>query len=304
LFGSRPIGVAFEPPDHIRPAQIGLLLDERADTLDVTATIVDLASRGYLRITELPSTGWFGKTDWQIDRLNADDSPLLEYESAVMNGLFASGDSTTLSALKNHFYKDLEKAKTALYTDAVARGWFPRNPQSVRVVWGLGGAFLAAAGVGLMVMLGRAGDGLLGVPVVVGGLLLLGISGAMPRRTAKGREMLERTLGFVKYIKTAEVAQQAFAERAQIFTAYLPYAVVFRCVNRWAQAFKDIDLQQATAGWYVGATPFNVSNFSASLGSFSSSLSSALASTPGGSGSSGFGGSSGGGGGGGGGGSW
>jgi uncharacterized protein (TIGR04222 family) len=306
LFGSRPIAVAFEPPDHIRPGQMGLILDERADTLDVTATIIDLAARGYVQITELPSKGWFGKTDWQLDRLNADESGLLEYERAVMTGLFGAGSRTTLSELKNHFYKELAKAKSALYADAVSRGWFPQSPQSVRTMWGLAGGFLAAIGVAVMVMLGaRKGDGLLGVPIAAAGLLLVLISGAMPRRTAKGREMLERTLGFVKYIKTAEVGQQAFAERAQIFTAYLPYAIVFRCVHRWAQAFKDIDLQQATSGWYIGARPFDASSFSSSVGGFSSSLSSALASTPGGSGGSGFGGgSSGGGGGGGGGGSW
>ena len=39
--------VEFRPPDDLRPAQIGVLIDERADPLDVTATIVDLAVRGY-----------------------------------------------------------------------------------------------------------------------------------------------------------------------------------------------------------------------------------------------------------------
>src|SRR5262249_45306751 len=42
LFGSEPLAVEFEPPEKIRPGQMGLLLDERADTLDVTATIIDL----------------------------------------------------------------------------------------------------------------------------------------------------------------------------------------------------------------------------------------------------------------------
>jgi uncharacterized membrane protein len=117
---------------------------------------------------------------------------------------------------------------------------------------------------------------------------------------------MRRTLGFARYIKTGETAQQQFAERAKIFAAYLPYAVVFKCTHLWAERFKDIDMQAATAGWYVGTTNFNAMTFSSNLGSFSSSISSAIASTPSASGSSGFsgGGSSGGGGGGGGGGSW
>lgn len=305
LFGARPVAVEFEPPEKMRPGQMGLLLDERADTLDVTSTIIDLAVRGYLKITELPKHGWFGHADWQLDQVKAADADLLEYERIVLDGLFKDGSSRKLSDLKNKFYRDLSRAKTALYRDAVTRGWFPRNPNTVRVAYGIFGMLGLAVGVGLTIWLGQQwGAGLVGLPVAAGGLLFALAANAMPRRTAAGREMLMRTLGFARYIKTAETHQQAFAERANIFTAYLPYAIAFRCVEKWAHAFKDIDLQAATAGWYVGTSQFSAGAFSSSLTSFSSSVSSTLASTPGGSGSSGFGGSAGGGGGGGGGGSW
>ena len=46
LLESETSGVEFEPPDALRPAQVGLLLDERADMRDLTATIIDLAVRG------------------------------------------------------------------------------------------------------------------------------------------------------------------------------------------------------------------------------------------------------------------
>jgi uncharacterized membrane protein len=234
------------------------------------------------------------------------DASLLEYERIVLAGLFASGPSVTLSGLKNTFHDDLARARKALYKDAVDRGWFPRNPNTVRVMSRAAGILAVVAGVGLIILLGQeSGDGLLGLPVLVGGTLLAMVARAMPRRTAGGREMMRRTLGFAKYIRTAETAQQAFAERANIFTAYLPYAIAFKCVDRWARAFQDIDMQQATASFYAGSTAFDPGHFSSSLSSFSSSVSTAIASTPGGSGSSGFSsGSSGGGGGGGGGGSW
>ena len=61
-----PIPVEFVPPDGIRPGQVGTLIDEQANPLDVTATIIDLAVRGYLKITEIPKEGWFGKPDWQL----------------------------------------------------------------------------------------------------------------------------------------------------------------------------------------------------------------------------------------------
>jgi uncharacterized membrane protein len=306
FFASEPVAVEFEPPEKIRPGQMGLLLDERADTVDVTATIIDLAVRGYLTITEIPKTGWFGSTDWAIERKKPADGQLLDYERIVLDGLLSGAATQRLSALKNKFYKDLDKAKSALYADSVGRSWFPRNPSSIRAISLVLGIFLIIIGVFTVIGLGaRFGAGMLGLPIILGGLLLAILSGTMPRRTAIGRELMRRSVGFAKYMKTAETAQQAFAERANIFTSYLPYAIVFRCVDKWARAFKDIDVQAATGGWYVGTTPFNAGTFSSSLGSFSSSVSSTLASTPGGSGGSGFsGGSSGGGGGGGGGGGW
>ncbi|MGE4055541.1 MAG: DUF2207 domain-containing protein [Vicinamibacterales bacterium] len=306
LFGARPVAVEFQPPDSMRPGQMGLLLDVRADTLDVTATIIDLAVRGYIKITEIPKTWILGKTDWQLERLKPSDTSLLEYEQIVLSGLFGGATTKRVSELKNKFHTSLSKARESLYADSVTRGWFPNNPNTVRMVTAVLGIVLAVAGGALTVMLGRRfGAGLLGLPVIAGGLLLAIASRAMPRRTAVGRQALSRTLGFERYIKTAETTQQAFAERAQIFTAYLPYAIAFKCVDRWARAFSDIDVQAATAGWYAGSSAFDSRTFSSNLGSFSSSVSTTLASTPGGSGGSGFsGGSSGGGGGGGGGGSW
>ena len=49
-------------PTACGPGQVGTLIDEQANTLDVTATIIDLAVRGYLRITEIPKQGWLGST--------------------------------------------------------------------------------------------------------------------------------------------------------------------------------------------------------------------------------------------------
>jgi uncharacterized protein (TIGR04222 family) len=306
LFGGRPVAVEFQPPEQLRPAQIGLLLDERADTLDITATIVDLAVRGYLTITAVEKTSWFSGRDWRLDRLKQPDDTLLPYERIVLQGLFSSGSSTTLSSLKDKFHDKLAKAKKALYQDGIERGWFPSNPNTVRTVWRLVGLFAMAAGVAATIFMGvHWGAGLLGLPIVAGSVVLAIAARAMPRRTARGQDLTRRTLGFLRYMKTAEVGNQAFAERANIFTEYLPYAVAFKCVDGWARAFKDIDLQAATRGWYAGTSGFDSRQFSSNLGSFSSSVSSTIASTPGGSGGSGFsGGSSGGGGGGGGGGSW
>jgi uncharacterized protein (TIGR04222 family) len=306
LFKGDSVVVEFQPPEGLRPAQMGLLLDEQADTKDVTATIVDLAVRGYLTITEIPKTWLLGSRDWKLTRKRTDSAGLEPYEAIIFNRLFQDGAEVTLSDLKTKFHTSLREAQSALYKDAARRGWFSGNPETVRNVWRGAGIGVSAAGAGLTYLLGRfLGAGIAGLPVILVGLILLATAGWMPRRTAKGSELLRRILGFRRYIETAETDRQRFNEQANIFATYLPYAIVFGSVEKWARAFRDIDTTAATAGWYSGASGFHATDFSRNLESFSSNVSSTIASTPGGSGGSGFaGGSAGGGGGGGGGGSW
>ncbi len=296
----------YEPPDGLRPAQVGLIVDERADTLDVTATIVDLAVRGYLTITEIPKEGLLGKRDWLLTRVRQADD-VLGYERTIFDGLFDT-EEVRLSALKKRFYVTLSRAQSELYGDAVERKWFPLDPSRVRVTY-------AVAGVGLVVVAGivaaafgyLAGGGLMGIGALVPAVAVVATSGAMPRKTRDGAELARRALGFKRYMDVAETDRQRFAEKEQIFAEYLPFAIVFGCVDRWARAFEGIDLKQATSGWYHGSSlaSFSAMDMSRDLSSFSSQVSSSIASTPGSSSSSGFsGGGSGGGGGGGGGGSW
>ncbi|HEX8099104.1 MAG TPA: DUF2207 domain-containing protein [Actinomycetota bacterium] len=307
LFESGDHPVEYGPPDGLRPGQVGTLMDEVANPLDVTATIVDLAVRGYLRIEEIPKHGIFGKPDWRLVKLKEADAELLRYETALLNGIFEDGDQVELSGLKQKFVSRLHKVQEGLYSDAAKNKWFAKRPDKVRAGWILRGIGLLTLGVGLTVLLAIFTHfALVGVPIVLAGLVMLAGAHAMPRRTPKGTGMIRRVHGFRTYIATAETREMQFQEKENIFSRYLPYAVVFGLTEKWAAAFAGLDDRPPdTSGWYVGAHPFTVGTFGHSIESFSTVTAGTIASTPGGSGGSGFsGGSSGGGGGGGGGGSW
>jgi uncharacterized membrane protein len=130
----------------------------------------------------------------------------------------------------------------------------------------------------------------------------------MPSRTAKGTGLLRRTFGFRTFItEGTEAAMAKFAEKENLFSAYLPYAIVFGVTDKWAKVFERLSGSTAPpqTGWYISPHPFSYGAFSSSMDHFTTSTTGAIASTPAGSGGSGFsGGFSGGGGGGGGGGSW
>ncbi len=261
LFRPEALVPEYQPPDNLRPAQLGLILDESADTKDVTAVKN-------------------GKHDWELVQIKDQAAGLLPYEAAIFNGLFEGKvKQTRLSALKGAFRFPLGQAEKLLYEDSVRLRWFTSNPQTTRVLWVFLGILVVLIGFGVALGLGAlAGWGLLGVGAI----------------------------GFRVYMNAAEKDRQAFAEKAEIFTQYLPYAIVFGCVHRWAKAFEGIDTSAAVSSWYQGNSAFTPVLFASSLEGFSSNLSTAVSDTPGGSGGSGGGGGgfSGGGGGGGGGGAW
>ncbi len=309
LFSSPEGAVEFRPPQDLRPGQVGLLLDERADTLDVSATLVDLAVRGYLHIEELPRAHWFASRDWRLSRLRPDDADLLSYESLLLRHLFATGDQVELSDLKKTFAPHLAAVRKALENDAVGRGYFRARPDTTRAAWTGVGVVAVAAAIGLTWLLAATTHlGLLGIALLIVGLALLMSAHRMPARTAKGSAAFAQVLGFERYVSTAEVEQLRYEESVDVFSRYLPYAMVFGETERWAKALARLGAAQAAGGsatalaWYSGPSGWDLGSLGDSLGSFAESSGSTFSATAASSGGSA--GSSGGGMGGGGGGSW
>ena len=317
---ARPLGdspegpVEWSPPDNLRPGLLGTLIDEQANVLDVTATIVDLAVRGYLRIDEIPDTGLFSSRDWQLVQLKGGDTELLDYEQRLFASLFSGRNVVRLSELKRTFADDLAKVQSSLYDELVYRKWYRRRPDSTRSTWGFMSILALALAGGVTYLLVRYTTlGIAGLALIAGALALVFASRAMPARTGEGSAVLARTLGFRRYLATAEAGQIRFEEGVDVFSKYLPYAIVFGEAERWAKVFATLAAAGGSASalpavaWYTGATAWTYSSFGESVNSFSvstsGSISAAAASSKSGFGGGG-GGFSGGGFGGGGGGGW
>ncbi len=306
------IPVEFLPPDNLRPGEVGTLVDETVHTLDVVATIVDLAVRGYLRIEEIPQEmeqgGLFGDKDWRLQKLK-DDEGLKPYEKQLFFALFSGGQQDVLlSQLQDNFAYQLSTVREALYQQVVKEGWFSTRPDRVRRRWTVIGVALFLLGVGILIAVAATTEyGLLAVPFPIAGLVVLINAYRMPSRTAKGTALARRVKGFRMFIEESEKDRARFAERKNLFSEYLPYAIVFGCTDKWAKAFGGLGGRLPDTDWYVasGNQPFTARTLSNSISGFTISTAGTIASTPSSSGGSGFsGGSSGGGGGGGGGGSW
>ena len=307
-----PVSVQYEPPAGLRPAEAGTLTDESADMRDITATVVDLAVRGHLKIEEKEESKLFGLVKDKEFVFHKTDPPpggaaLLSYESKVLHGIFKSNArQVELSDLKNEFYKDLSGIKSEIMDRLVQHRFYAKRPDSVRNRWmalgivagmvvGMGGAAL-----GSKIGLAPVAFAVAGVSI---GIIMLVFGYHMPARTIAGARTLEKLLGFSEFLERVEKESYQVIKTPEMFERFLPYAMAFGVEEKWARAFKDLYMEPPS--WYAGSSihSFNAARFSSSLSTMSERAGSVMSSSPRSSSGSGFsGGSSGGGGGGGGGG--
>ncbi len=291
--GGAAVAVRYEPPEGLSPAEVGTVLDERADLVDVSATILDLAVRGYLRIEETESDGFLflRDKDWRLIKLRNHEG-LRAHERALFDRLFSGRERVTISSLKNKFYQSLPAVRDAIYT-AVSREdrFFPTSPERVRRGWLTGG--IAAAVLGGVFLIEDTAPSA-GLAFVTSGFLVAAFSRVMPRRTRRGRLVYEEIRGFQEFVNRVDKDRlERFGGRTpERFERVLPYALVLGAADAWAEAFGDLYTEPPR--WYAGRAgrPFHTRSFVDELGGSLNAMGQALSSAPrgAGSGASGFGG--------------
>lgn len=305
----------YSPPHNMSAAEAGALMDYKVDTKDISATIIDLAIRKYLRIVETKEKKLIRTaTTYQFELLNPDFSTLKPYEQKVLQAIFPSqqvGEVTDLSALKNKFYKEAQSIQKSIPEGLVTNGYLPRTASKATGSMMIFAAVLIGAA---FFVRGPVGLGLAISGVIVGVFALL-----MPKRTATGVAAREQLLGLKLYLETAErdrikmlqSPQAPFApsrhapkRTVELFEKLLPFAIIFGVEKQWAAQFKDIYTQPPdwySGNWRTFNSVYLVSSLNSSVQAMGTGFSPPRSSS--GSGLSG-GGFSGGGGGGGGGGGW
>ena len=129
--------------------------------------------------------------------------------------------------------------------------------------------------------------------MLFGGLAITGlVIRSLGKRMAAhrpGSAVLAQSRGFERYIATAEANQIRWEEAQQVFSRFLPFAIVFGLADRWAQVFEEVAAAAAAAGhviasptWYAGAwTSGGFSDVASSMDSFSTVAAGTFVSTSG-----------------------
>jgi hypothetical protein len=330
------IGVEWTPPPDLTPAEVGTLVDESVDTPDILSTLVDLASRGYLKIKTIPfDRGFFNlsQKDYQFTKTEPPkpEPKLKPHEQLFLDAVFPTlTNVSTLSDLKGKFALDIPYIRNAIWDSLLTKGMFTRDPETDVATFSAVGVAAIVFGI-VLLFISTPGGHATAFGVIISGAMIAFSGKAMPQKTAAGSIAYARCKAFQRFVQTAEKQRIALLAKDDptIFGRLLPYAMVLGAADKWADAFKDLMIKPPD--WYDNSafstnTVFSPDIFVYDLGDSMHSISSGFTAAPigysgggdsgggfgggswttgGGGGFSGFsGGSSGGGFGGGGGGSW
>src|SRR5712664_2870812 len=211
----RPIAAQYEPPENLTPGEVGTLVDNSADMRDITASIVDLAVRGYIVIEEHQRDRMLGLMhdkayNFILKKDRADWAKLKPHEQVLLNGIFSSGtvgETVSMSSLENRFYTNLPGIKDSIFASLVTHGYYRRRPDSVRASY-IGIAVVIGV---LSIWVGTAVASSLGMAPFT--FIIAGVASAivicvfgwfMPAHTEQGARALEGVLGFEDFLNHVE----------------------------------------------------------------------------------------------------
>lgn len=279
--GSDTEMVRYDPPPGLNPAMIGMLLKEKPSLKDISATIVDLARRGYLSINESGTGSLFSHKTYGFTKRNDAQEGLLDYEKELMEGLFSSGDQVTEEDLKNEFYPHVTTIQDGVTSEVMGKKLFFAEPDKVKKRFSFIGFSISLASLAFFLFVWVWWDlgwfWLLLPSLLLSGLIVMIVGRAMPSRTPEGSQAREHALGFKEYLVTAE-KQELASMTADNFQETLPYAMVLGVEDVWAAKF--IDIFTTPPEWFNGVGTFSTVYLASSLSGMYNDLGGTLTSTP------------------------
>lgn len=243
-----------QPPADLPAGLVGALVDERADLQDILATLIDLARRGYLTITEEKGRGVLSTRDYIYRRTDKPLDDLRHYEKLFIGEFFGGRAERRLSELRNKFYASLPKLQHALYQELVKEKFFSASPESVRQRYGCLGmlALALAIGGGILALSSSsvasvdtlwcpfAGLGVTAIALIISG-------NYMPHKTRLGAEAAAVWRAFKNYL--ANIEKYDLPQARERFEEYLPYAVAFGLERSLIRKFASVEAPMPT--WYM-----------------------------------------------------
>ena len=268
----------FGVPENLSPMKLGALLSNgRLEPVHITASIINLAVNGLLRIEEIPKKGIVGNADTKLILVaeEGDLGKISPEEKLLLSRLFSGPELNSnlknlkeaLAEIRDYTEKlkkeqdlislklaDLNKKeilisslKNKFYKDLeiIKNAIFDQlKAENIfgEIGFRLQLVFLSLGIISVFISFFATafigGNG--AAALAACGVILIIFSILMPQRTLEGAELLWRVRGFRYYMLKAEKYRQQFFEKENLFEKLLPYAMVFGIAKIWAKKMKEI----------------------------------------------------------------
>jgi predicted membrane protein DUF2207 len=306
----------YEPPTGFSPASLRYIRQMYYDDKVMTAAVVNLGVKGYLRIdVEEGSDGFFGigkeEDKYLLVRTDPGEGapPMAAGEQELHDSLFSARKSILLEQENHEELGDAKSEHKRSLAKDYKQHYFKYNGL-------LNAPAVLIFVITAMMSLGSGPSFFSIATIVLMAVTTIAFAVIMKRPTLRGRKVLDEIIGFKDYLEIAEKYEMELRnppeKTPQLFEKYLPFALALGVDQSWAEKFAAVlSSAQQTDGsayrpaWYNG-TWDNI-HLGRATSSLTSSLNTAVTHSvtpPGSSSGGGGGGFSGGGGGGGGGGGW
>ena len=277
----------YAPPEKMGPAEAGTLVVDRVEPRDITAVLVDLAVRGYIKIVEVDHKGLLlSHKDYELQLLKDQSQwkDLTDYEETMLQQVFGSGKTIHISELRNRFYTAVPTLKSQILGALKNKGMYTLDPDSAAGFWVLG-AIVIAAPYALLQWLGVADFFNATTPAVfsiIVALLFVFLFGRqLTAKSMLGAKTRVQVLGFEEFMNRVD-SDRLKRMPMDTFEKFLPFAMALGVEHRWAKAFDGI--VQNPPSWYQSSTgwgpSFNSYLFVNSLNTMSQTASAAFVAAP------------------------
>jgi len=261
----------FSAPEELSPASVSFILKESYRSQSLTASIIALATKGYMTIEvdKKPSILGMSTDTYILDKTSDVDEGLSEEEKVLHRALFGDRDRVVLDGKYKSY---VAGAKGAHRNEVVAEhSEFVREGNNIKYV--ILPFFLTIAAIVVSIMLHRhfaVADTdifkalLIFVPVAIVSLLIYRWLIVQP--TKEKLKLQSEIEGFRLYLEMAEKDRMNLLNppsmTPQHFEELLPYAYALGVENNWAQTFKSVlDKAGYAPNWSKGGRIYYMPGF-------------------------------------------
>ena len=255
----------YDAPRDLPPTESSLILYGYIKKCSLSAEIIFLAIKGYLKVKKLnqdQTNNQFFKPDYQLIKIRKPDNKISIKEQQLLDALFSNNNVINISDLSQNFMQKNNASDWEVCKKITREGYFTINPIFAK------GLLIAISFILIIAF------GILGIYLIEGtkiflillmpGLIALIFSLILPEQTSKGLIAKEDLLGLKMYIKAAEIDRIKFhnapEKNSEKFEELLPYAIILGLENEWAKQFEPLYL--TPPNWYQDNS---IGNFSATL---------------------------------------